>query len=132
MTNDGMIVARYINPGGPARQNDQYAASSDCTCATALQPPNAATASGRASAKPPSLTASCTTFTRADDSRPPAAKYTVMTPPPIAHPIADGMPATVSRIAPIATSCPARMNIEPIHRSSETTPRTPGLYRYSR
>src|SRR5207253_2625637 len=83
MMNDGVCIARYAMPGGPARQKDQYAGSPARTCVTPAHPPIADSASGNAMANPPSFTASCTTLTRAEVSRPPAAKYTMMTPPPI-------------------------------------------------
>ena len=104
MMNEGVCIARYAMPGGPARQKDQYAGSPARTCVTPAHPPIADSASGNATANPPSFTASCTTLTRAEVSRPPAAKYTMMTPPPIAHPTAARMDATVSRMDPIATS----------------------------
>ena len=70
-------------------------------------------------AKPASFTASCTTFTHADVSRPPAVKYTVMTPPPIEAPdrlrhAGDDVRGSMA----IAISWPARMASEPIQSSS--------------
>ena len=82
-TNAGASSARYIDPGvrppeGPVRRDrPRGRASPRC------QPPNRDTASGSAMANPAIFTVSCTTLTHADVSSPPAAKYTVITTPPI-------------------------------------------------
>lgn len=59
-------------------------------------------------------------------------KYTVTTVAPIAHPIGTGTPATTLRIVARPMSCDARMNVVPIHNSSEMIARIVGLYRNSR
>ena len=66
--------------------------------AKACHPPAAAIASGTAMAKPTSFTTSCTRFTQAELSNPPATKYTVITAPPTTAPTHRGCPATTSRM----------------------------------
>ena len=51
-------------------------------------------------------------------------KYTVMTTPPIAQPTGFGRSLTTFRIQPRPISCEARMKIDPIQTSADTTPRT--------
>jgi hypothetical protein len=70
----GPSRARYIQPDSPPCQGFQYDALSACTALTALHPPTPCSASGSAIANPTSFTVSCTMFTHADVSRPPAVK----------------------------------------------------------
>jgi hypothetical protein len=71
-------------------------------------------------------------LTQADVSNPPAAKYTVITTPPIAHPSGLGIPATTSRIQPSPINCDARMKIDPTQSSAAMAPRTRSSYLNSR
>ena len=72
--NAGPRSARYITPDPPPCHGFQYDASPARTADTALQPPTPCSASGTAIAKPVSFTASCTMFTHAEVSSPPAVK----------------------------------------------------------
>src|SRR5262245_54560191 len=130
--NAGPSSARYITPDAPPCHGFQYNALSACTAAIAATPPAPWSASGSATAKPASFTASCTMFTQADVSRPPAVKYAITTPPPTRLPRYFGMPVTTSRIVAMAINCPAGIASEPIHSSTETLARTRRPYRSSR
>ena len=76
------------------------------------------------SANPTILTVNCRTLTHAAVNNPPAEKYAVMTTPPITQPTQAGAPVTALMIDPIAQSCPARMNNDPIHRIAAASDRT--------
>ena len=59
-------------------------------------------------------------------SRPPAAKYTVMMPPPMSEPSQRGAPVSTLRMAAPAISCAARIHRQPKVTSTDTMPRTAG------
>ncbi len=88
----------------PGLQNVQYVGSPRCTADSAWIPPMRSSTSGHRDREAAELHVSCTMFTHADVSRPPAVKYAVITAPPITHPAHDGIAATISRITPIANS----------------------------
>ena len=88
--------------------------------------PAAGQANGSARSRPPTSTHTCTAFTLAEDSRPPVAKYTVATTPPMTQPQARGTPATVCSRPPSAINCAARMASDPNQSSAAISARTSG------
>ena len=81
---------------------------------------------GSAAANPTSITTSWNEFTQAVPSRPPAAKYTVMMPPPMSEPSQRGAPVMTLRMAAPAISCAARIHRQPNVTRTELMPRTVG------
>ena len=122
--NAGASRARYIQPESPPCHGFQYDTLGTGTRATVIHPPTAWSASGSAIAKPASFTASCTMFTHAEVSSPPAVKYTITTPPPTRQPAYFGRPVTTLRIVEIAMSWTAGTASDPIQSRSDVIART--------
>src|SRR5262245_52377025 len=97
----GASSARYITPEAPPCHGFQYEALPGSSALIASRPPAACRASGSAIAKPASFTVSCTMFTHAEVSSPPAVKYTTTTAPPARQPADFGRPVTTLRIVAV-------------------------------
>ena len=67
------------------------------------------------------VTLSSTTFTIADDARPPTAQYAMATAPPARHPCHFGSPITTASTQEIAINCPARIASVPNHSITAIT-----------